>query len=115
MNPLDFIFQNLNHPFFMVVFSILLTFGIKWSVKKSKFASRKEFIKDQKDEMFITLIIGLMLLIWDDELISAWIFFDAYIRNQEYVYEHKEFHTFYYFLVGPAGERLIWLYQKLSK
>jgi len=110
---LDAILNNLSHPFFMVIFSIALTFGVKWSVKKSKFDSKFRFFQDQKDEMVVTLILGLMLLIWDDELITAWLFLEAYFKGEEYDHAPQEFHTFYYFLVGPAGDRIIWLYQKI--
>ncbi len=98
----------LQHPFFMVVFGIAFWFTFLWSLKRNRLKKEKvSFWHDQKDEILVTLMFGFMFLVWDDEIIQA--YYDATDREG-----HPELKIYYYLLVGPAVDRLYWMYRKVS-
>ena len=98
----------LQHPFFMVIFGILFWFTFLWSVKRNKFKEKKiSFWADQKDEILVTLMFGFMFLVWDDEILQA--YYDATDKEGS-----PELKIYYYLLVGPAVDRLYWLYKKAT-
>ena len=67
------------------------------------------FWQDQKDELTLTFLGGLMFLVWDDEILDVW---DILVNGGEEI--HHELQPFMYLLVGPAIERLVWVYKKLK-
>ena len=107
---IDGVIAQLQHPFFMMVFGILFWFTLEWSIHMNKREKLKvTFWQDQKDEITLTFLGGLMFLVWDDELLDVW---DILFNNGEQV--HNELQPFMYLLVGPAVERIVWAYKKLK-
>jgi len=105
---IDTIIDSLQHPFFMVVFGIVFWFLFLWSLKRNKLKEENiNFWQDQKDEMLVTLMFGFMFLVWDDEIIQA--YYDATGKTGT-----VEMKIYYYLLVGPAVDRLYWLYRKAT-
>jgi hypothetical protein len=100
--------DSLQHPFFMVVFGISFWFLFLWSIKRNKYKEKNiDFWHDQKDELYVTLMFGFMFLVWDDEIIEA--YYDATDKTGT-----PELKVYYYLLVGPAVDRLYWLYRKVT-
>jgi hypothetical protein len=98
----------LQHPFFMVIFGIAFWFLFLWSIKRNKLKEQKiDYWSDQKDEILVTLMFGFMFLVWDDEIIQA--YYDATDKQG-----HPELKIYYYLIVGPAVDRLYWLYTKAT-
>ena len=106
---IDNIIHSLQHPFFMVVFGIIAWFTFLWSLKRNRLKKENiNYWSDQKDEMIVTLMFGMMFLVWDDEIIQA--YYDITGREG-----NPELKIYYYLLVGPAVDRLYWLYMKATK
>jgi hypothetical protein len=98
----------LQHPFFMVIFGIAFWFLFLWSIKRNKMKELKiNYWNDQKDEILVTLMFGFMFLVWNDEIIQA--YYDATDREGD-----PELKIYYYLLVGPAVDRIYWLYRKAT-
>jgi len=105
---IDKILSAADHPFFMVIFGIIFWFLFLWSLKRNKLKEQNiNFWHDQKDEMLVTLMFGFMFLVWDDEIIQA--YYDATDKTGD-----PEMKIYYYLLVGPAVDRLYWLYRKAT-
>jgi len=108
---INMVIAQLQHPFFMMVFGIAFWFTLEWSVHmKKREKLGLTFWQDQKDEITLTFLGGLMFLVWDDELLDAW---DLVVNNGEEV--HHELEPFMYLLVGPAVERIVWLYKLVKE
>lgn len=106
---LDNAILSLQHPFFMVVFGLMFWFAIIWSLDMAK---RKKlgltFWEDQKDEIVVAFIGGLMFLIWDDEIIQGY-------NDWQEVSGPPELKPYYYLLVAPAIDRIYWAIRKMRK
>ena len=106
---IDKVILALSHPFFMVLFGLLFWFTLVWSLDMEKRKKLKlTFWGDQKDEVIVALIGGLMFLIWDDEIIQA--YYDY--RDMEGLAELK---PYYYLLVAPVIDRIYWAVQKFRE
>ena len=66
------------------------------------------FWQDQKDEVIVAIIGGLMFLIWDDEIIQAYYDWKGLEGN-------PELKPYYYLLVAPVIDRIYWAVQKFRK
>ena len=105
---IDQVINSLQHPFFMVFFGTIFWFIFLWSMKRNKYREKNiNFWQDQKDEMIVTLMFGFMFLVWDDEIIQA--YYDLTDREGS-----PELKVYYYLLVGPAVDRLYWIYRKTT-
>ena len=108
-NNIDVIIASIQHPFFMVLFGLLFWFTLIWSLDMQHRKKLKiSFWADQKDEVIVAIIGGLMFLIWDDEIIQA---YHDY-RDIEGVAELK---PYYYLLVAPVIDRIYWAVQKFRQ
>ncbi len=106
---IDHIISALSHPFFMVVFGLTFWFAFIWSIdmehrKKLKIG----FWQDQKDEIIVCLIGGLLFLIWDDEILQAY-------NDWTGKHEDTEFKSYYYLIVAPAIDRLYWIIKRVRQ
>ena len=106
---LDKAILSLQHPFFMVVFGLMFWFAIIWSLEM---AHRKKegisFWEDQKDEIVVAFIGGLMFLIWDDEIIQGY-------YDWQNISGEPELKPYFYLLVAPAIDRIYWAIRKMRK
>lgn len=66
--------------------------------------SKVDFFDDQKDEMLVSLIGGLIFLVWDDETIDL----VHHIFGMEG--DDHELQPYYYMLVAPVIERIYKLF-----
>ena len=106
---IDGIIASLAHPFFMVMFGLLFWFALIWSLDMEH---RKKlgvtFWGDQKDEIVVALIGGLIFLIWDDEIIQGY-------YDWKDIIGEPELKPYFYLLVAPAIDRIYWALRKLKK
>ena len=100
MEIIDFYIENLKHPFVAVILGLVLWFLIKWSWFRDDDSKNYNFWDDQKDEMFISLVVGLTFLIFDDEIIAG------YHDLMEDGSDQTELKFYYYLIIGPAAERI---------
>ena len=105
---LDTVLHALSHSFFMMLFGLIFYFTLKWSIWRNK-PRKIGFLHDQADEIIVSLIGGLIFLIWDDEILVFW--YEVIIREEEHPEELK---PYYYLMVGPAIERFYKIYEKLA-
>jgi hypothetical protein len=106
---IDVVIASIQHPFFMVLFGLLFWFTLIWSLEMKK---RKKlnltFWGDQKDEIAVAIIGGLMFLVFDDEILQA--FYDY-----KEIEGSPELKPYYYLLVAPVIDRLYWVVQKFRQ
>ncbi len=76
---------------------------------KKRAREKITFWQDQKDEITLTFLGGLMFLVWDDEIIAG---YDMLFVSGKL--ESHELQPFMYLMVGPAVERIVWAYKKLK-
>lgn len=70
---IDKIIELLQHPFYMMLGGLLFYFFIKWSIMKNlNMIHEFGFWHDQKDEIGVSLIGGLLFVVWDDEAMRAY-------------------------------------------
>jgi len=104
---IDTFINSIQHPFFMLWGGLLFWFALIWSLdmehRKKKGIT---FWDDQKDEVVVALIGGLMFLIWDDEVIQAY-------YDWQGISGEPELKPYYYLLIAPAIDRLYWALRKL--
>ena len=106
---IDEYIASMAHPFFMVMFGLLFWFTLIWSLdmEKRKKAGVK-FWEDQKDEVIVSLIGGLIFLILDDEIIQAY-------YDWKGISGDAELKPYFYLLVAPAIDRMYWALRKLRR
>ena len=116
---IDFVIQQLQHSFFMVLFGIAFWFGLEWSTHMA--ARRKKrvtFWQDQKDEIYVTILGGMIFLVWDDETLNAIDFVKQVwfgdMLSEDWIPPNYELRPFMYLLVGPVVERMVWAYKKFK-
>jgi hypothetical protein len=107
MEKLDIILESLNHPFIAMIFGLLFWFCAMWALYKPVRNENIPFLVDQKEEIALSLIGGMAFLIFDDELIE---FYHWYKGDVE-----AELQFFYYFLVAPVVERVLWFISMMKK
>ena len=101
-STLNTIINSLQHPFFMLLGGLIFWFSLKWSWWTND-GNQTSFLKDQKDELIVSVIGGLLFLVWDDEILTGLSYVPVI---KEYLGERIELQPFMYLLVGPAIERL---------
>ncbi len=104
---IDNIIMAFSHPFFMVLFGLAFWFTLMWSMDmEHRKKLSKTFWQDQKDEVIVALMGGLLFLIWDDEILEAY---------NDWTGRHgdTEFKSYYYLMVAPAIDRLYWVIKKV--
>ena len=99
--------EGLKHPFFAVFMGIGFFFCVKWSFMRNREKIKSVgFFNDQKDEMVVAIVGGLLFLVWDDELIS--LYNNIVVPNVTFINLPKtkgeELQPYHYLLVGPATE-----------
>lgn len=104
---LDALLDVLDHPFNMVLLGITFWFTLKWSINRNKNGT-ENFWADQKDEIMVTALGGLVFLVFDDEILMM--YYDLFNKDGA-----AELKPYYYLLVAPAIERLYYLYSKMHK
>lgn len=104
MNVIDQIIEHLQHPLFMLIGGVTFWFTLLWSINRNK-NGKKHFWKDQKDEIIVTIMGGLLFLVFTKTVLSAW---DWIWQNEI----ETEFQTFFFLLVGPAVERIYKFWNK---
>jgi hypothetical protein len=88
---------------------IVFWFAIIWSLEMEKRAKLKiGFFQDQKDEIVVTMIGGLMFLVFDDEILQAY-------YDWKGIEGEPELKPYYYALVAPIIDRVYWIVRKLRK
>jgi hypothetical protein len=106
---IDVIIESMSHPFFMVIFGLVFWFALIWSLDMEK---RKKkgitFWADQKDEVVVAFIGGLMFLIWDDEIIQGY-------YDWKGITGEPELKAYFYLIIAPAIDRVYWALRKLRK
>lgn len=121
---IDIVISYLQHPLEIMLLGLALFFALKWGVmRNNKKIPEGGFWNDQKDEIVIALIVGLLVLVLDDEAISAYYsvvepFMVNTIGIGEIVPEEnriKEMELWMYAFIGPIAERIYWLYQAYQK
>lgn len=99
MERIDIFIDSLNHPFIAVLLGLVLWFLIKWSWFRDNNIN-KSFFDDQKDEIAVSVIGGLIFLIFDDEIIVG---YHDLMKDGS---TQTELKFYYYLIVGPAIERV---------
>ena len=96
----------------------LLWFTVIWGRKSDGDYWKKVggFWRDQNDEVLVSLIFGLIFLVWDDEAIYAFFYLkDVVMGGQDsdtWTPEITELRPFMYLILMPIGEII---YSKLTK
>lgn len=117
---IDLVIDSVQHPFFMMIFGLIFWFSIVWSLDRNKLkAEGKSFWDDQKDEMIVAFIGGLIFLVWDDETLSAIEYLRAWAGGVEMDNwkqpEDAQFPDFMYLLIGFFVDRAYWGIKKLRR
>ena len=104
---IDTFIDSIQHPFFMLWAGLLFWFALIWSLDmEHRKKAGVTFWEDQKDEFVVTLIGGLMFLIWDDEILQAY-------YDYRDMTGHPELKPYYYLMIAPAVDRIYWALRKL--
>jgi len=116
-HPNDIISEYIHEPFIMMFAGFFLYFLVIWKRGRNRGkwnGKPPSFFQDQKDEMAVAFISGLMFVVWDSQILKALDFSLKYlsIRNEDS--EPIVMQTFYYFLVSPSVELLGRLVDKLT-
>lgn len=96
---IDAIIDTLQHPFFMTIWGIFAWFVFRWSKmrnrakKKGRKFNLSIFWDDQKDEILACFVVGLTIIVWDDEFID-WIGYEGEVSSG------------FNFMVGAITERV---------
>lgn len=98
MNHMTEIADFFNYPIWMLFFGLLGWFVFLWSIERNK-GTAKNYWFDKLDEILVSIIFGLIFLLYTDSVLGAW---DWVFNNPE----KTEFHDFFYLLVGPIIERI---------
>jgi len=122
---IDNMISSLQHPFFMMTAGIVFWFSIIWSVQMSKRSIKKaSFFQDQKDEIWVAFVGGLIFLVWDDEVLQAIEYVkDVWVRGEDpetWAPTTAELQPFMYLLVAPFIDIILnpsikWLIHKFKK
>jgi hypothetical protein len=112
---IDEVIKFLQHPFYMMLGGLSFFFLLKWSGYKNGIVKLDDpsntFYQDQKDEMVVSLVGGLLYIVWDDEILSL-----IYLLRGKEIIPHLQAESYTYFLIGPVVERLyrsiIWVSKK---
>ena len=108
MTTIDTWLTFLNHPFFAVVMGIVFWFTLVWSIGRDERKTKGLiFWGDQKDEVVVAIIGGLLFLVWDDEIMQG-----LYDKG---IVDTLEIKTYYYLIVAPFIDRVYWLFKKKGK
>ena len=100
IDKIDNTIELLQHPFYMTIWGIVVWFVFVWSKMRNKHKKEGKkwdfsvFWDDQKDEVLACLVVGLTLIVWDDE------FFEWIGKEGEELSSH------WYLGVGAITERL---------
>ena len=84
------IFEQLQHPFFMVVGGIIFYHLTIWTFS----GTSKNWWRQHYKSIFASFILGLLVIVWDDETAGL---------IQEYKADFT-FKPYYYFMIAPAFE-----------
>ena len=114
METLDTAIAALQHPFFMMVGGMIFFFTLKWSFMSNEKKNGSRFWTDQKDELIVSVVGGLMFIVWDDEMLAAYDWFMVSIFNQA-DHEPVKLQPFFYLLVAPFIERIYTWYPMIGK
>jgi hypothetical protein len=102
---IDTVIHSLQHPFFMVVGGLIFWFALVWSKgMDARKAKGVKFWADQKDEIVVAFIGGLLFLVWDDEILSLFSEVDG---------DDIELEPYYYLIVAPAIDWIYWASKKI--
>lgn len=117
-HPNDIISEYLHEPFMMMFAGFFLYFLVMWKRgrNKGKWNGKgyKTFWMDQKDEMAVAFIAGLMFVVWDSQILGALDFVLKYFNLRDAEADPIIMQTFYYFLVAPAVETISRIIDKLT-
>lgn len=106
----EFLLNAQQHEFLLVLYGVILYHSVWYSISKDKFnAKDKSFrflhwLKLHSDNIWVTFLVGMLVIIFDDELIEL-IDID----------ETSRFHSLIYLGAGPISDILRELVRKLTK
>ena len=107
----EFMELYIHEPFAMMVAGLIFWFLLGWSRGRNKGKWKKVgFWHDQKDEMAVSFVGGLIFIVWDQQVLNVIAFFlkKATLMNESTVLSMQ---VYYYFLVGPIIEKIYdWTY-----
>jgi len=116
----------MQHSFFMMLAGVIVYFTLTWvwMSNNKKVENFKEFWIDQKGEIIMTIIVGLMVITWDDEIINAvafiqqWRVGDCNLKELIegcFVASNARIPNFLYFFIGPVTELLYQLFTRFKR
>jgi hypothetical protein len=98
---IDSLIEYLQHPFYMMIGGLIFYFVLKFSVMRNfHMIPDQGFWSDQKDEMGVAIIGGLLFVVWDDEILTA------YYHYKEIIVDDPVAADWMYFYVGVATENI---------
>ena len=106
-HPNSIISEYLHEPFIMMFAGFFLYFLIIWKRGRNKGkwnGKGNTFYQDQKDEMAVSLLAGMMFVIWDSQILGALDFSLKYFNVRQQDAGPIIMETYFYFLVSPAVE-----------
>lgn len=91
---IDQLIQYLQHEFFIMSAGVIVYFTTAFAIAHEKGKSDfSRWFQKSKIWILLTYIIGLMCIVWDDEILSA---YNAYVEN-----DITQIHRWMYFIAGP--------------
>jgi len=107
ISTVDSVITSLQHPFFMMIGGLVFWFALVWSKQmEERRAKGVSFFGDQKDEIVVAFIGGLLFIVWDDEILSLF----GSVEDKQI-----ELEPYYYLIIAPAIDWIYWTYKKIKK
>lgn len=109
---IDTIISYLQHPLEVMIIGLVCWFALKWSIMRAmKSVPEEGFFSDQKDEMLVCLVFGLLTLVLDDEaLVAYYTYVEPVIYGEvEKIPENLTLSLHHYALIAPIVERMLWM------
>jgi hypothetical protein len=115
MSFIDYIDSIAHHPFILIlggcVFYFILKYRVWWVQKE------KSFLSDQYDDILWSLIFGMLLVIFDEEMLLVFTILSKEVFNREFtsINPDEGFKDAYYLLACPAFEFILEQTKRLKR
>jgi hypothetical protein len=99
----------LQHPGLMALYGVFAWFILKWSVARNKGGNGKAFSNSEwwhkeYDDILVSVVIGMGMVIYDDEFLRIW---NDYVAKDPVI-----FNKYLYLLPGPITNIIYKLFSK---
>lgn len=106
---LDYFDKIAQHPFILVCGGCLVYFLIKYRVWWRPKEEGLSFVQDQYDDFIWSLMFGMLFVIFDEEMLYAFVIISKEVFNREItaINPDQGFQDAYYLLACPAFEFIL--------